>query len=58
MGPLKIALSASTGALTILLFVLPALFERLTLIRQGIEVDIKEVRALEDKAWLVLKTRH
>jgi hypothetical protein len=54
MGPLKIALSASTGAVAILLFALPALFERLQLIKQGVELDIKEVRTLEDQAWYAL----
>jgi hypothetical protein len=51
MGPLKLALSGSASALTVLIFALPILLDRLAIIRQTIELDIQEVRSLESKAW-------
>jgi hypothetical protein len=51
MGPFKLAIGISTTALGILVFIIPIIFDRLALIKHGIELDIREVRNLEEKAW-------
>ena len=51
---MKVALCGSTIAVSILLFAIPLLFDRLANISRSIELDIQEVREFEDRAWFVL----